>query len=145
MSDGKILAVMGEIHPDTAENYDIPGRAYAAVVNLPTFFALSQPMATVKSIARFPAVTRDIALVMEEKQQVGPLMDALKNGCGSMLEDIRMFDVFRGIQIGAGNKSVAFSLTFRAADHTLTEEEITRLNNKALKIAKDQFNAVLRG
>lgn len=139
-----VLAVMGEIHPDTAQAYDIPGRAYAAVVNLPAFFALSQPMATVKSIARFPAVSRDIALVMDEKQQVGPLMDALKNGCGQMLEDIRMFDVFRGVQIGEGNKSVAFSLTFRAADHTLTEEEITRLNNKALKIAKEQFNAVLR-
>ena len=140
-----VLAVIGEIHPDTAEAYDIPARAYAAVVNLPVFFALSQPMATVKSITRFPAVTRDIALVMEESQQVGPLMNALKQGCGAMLEDIRMFDVFRGVQIGAGNKSVAFSLTFRAEDHTLTEEEITRLNNKALKIAREQFGAVLRG
>ena len=81
---------------------------------------------------------------MPESQQVGPLMAALKAGCGAMLEDIRMFDVFRGIQIGAGNKSVAFSLTFRAADHTLTDEEITRLTEKALKISKDQFGAVLR-
>ena len=96
------------------------------------------------SSVRFPAVIRDLALVMKDSQQVGPLMAALRNGCGAMLEDIRLFDVFRGIQIGAGNKSVAFSLTFRAEDHTLTEEEITRLTEKALKISKEQFGAVLR-
>ncbi|MBE5771110.1 MAG: hypothetical protein E7336_07060, partial [Clostridiales bacterium] len=73
-----------------------------------------------------------------------PLMAAMKDGCGALLEDIRMFDVFRGVQIGEGNKSVAFALTIRAADHTLTEEEINRVTDKALKIAKEKFNAVLR-
>ena len=101
-------------------------------------------MGEVKPIARYPAVTRDLALVMPESQQVGPLMEALRSGCGPMLEDIRVFDVFRGIQIGPGNKSVAFSLTFRSPDHTLTEEEINRLTNKALKISADRFFAVLR-
>ena len=71
-------------------------------------------------------------------------IEALRAGCGPMLEDIRMFDVFRGAQIGLGNKSVAFSLTFRAADHTLTVEEITRLTDKALKISKEKFGALLR-
>ena len=66
------------------------------------------------------------------------------DGCGPMLEDIRMFDVFRGIQIGAGNKSVAFSLTYRAPDHTLTEEEINHLTEKALKVSQAKFGAVLR-
>ena len=139
-----VLAVIGEIHPDTAEAYDMPGRVCAAVVDLPAFFALSRSMGTVKPIARFPAVTRDIALVMDEKQQVGPLMEALRQGCGSMLEDIRMFDVFRGGQIGLNKKSVAFSLTYRANDHTLTDEEITSLTDRALKIASEQFGAVLR-
>ena len=142
--DGQVLAVIGEIHPDAAERFDLAGRVYVAKVNLPLFFALTQPMGEVKPIARFPAVNRDLALVMKDSQQVGPLMEALRKGCGHMLEDIRMFDVFRGIQIGMGNKSVAFSLTFRAADHTLTDEEITSLTEKALKISKDQFGAVLR-
>jgi len=142
--EGEVLAVLGEIHPDAAQRFDITGRAYVAQVNLPVFFAHSVPLGTVKSIARFPAVNRDLALVMKESQQVGPLMNAIKAGCGAMLEDIRMFDVFRGAQIGEGNKSVAFSLTYRAADHTLTDEEITRLTDKALKIAKEQFDAVLR-
>ena len=140
----QVLAVVGEMHPDAAARFDLSGRCYVAQVNLPVFFAASRPMGTVNSIARFPAVNRDLALVMKESQQVGPLMDAIRHGCGALLEDIRMFDVFRGIQIGAGNKSVAFSLTYRAADHTLTEEEINRLTEKALKIAKEQFGAVLR-
>ena len=142
--DGQVLAVLGEMHPDAAERFDLAGRVYVAKVNLPLFFALSRPMGEVKPIARFPAVNRDLALVMPESQQVGPLMDAIRSSCGAMLEDIRMFDVFRGLQIGPGNKSVAFSLTLRAADHTLTDEEITRLTDKALKISKDQFGAVLR-
>lgn len=144
LTEGETLAVLGEVHPDAAQRFDIPGRAYVAQVNLPLFFAHSAPMGEVKAIARFPAVNRDLALVMPESQQVGPLMDALRTGCGTMLEDIRMFDVFRGVQLGAGKKSVAFSLTFRAADHTLTEEEITRLTEKALKISKERFGAVLR-
>ena len=142
--NGEVLAVLGEVHPDAAERFDISGRAYVAQINLPLFFANTQKLAEVKSIARFPAVNRDLALVMKDSQQVGPLMNAMKAGCGAMLEDIRMFDVFRGAQIGEGNKSVAFSLTLRAADHTLTDEEITRLTDKALKIAKEQFDAVLR-
>ncbi|MBO4926158.1 MAG: phenylalanine--tRNA ligase subunit beta [Clostridia bacterium] len=142
--DGLILAVVGEMHPDTAQSYDLTGRVQVALVNLPLLFARSKPMGEVKPIARFPAVNRDLALVMPESVQVGPLMDAMKGACGHMLEDIRMFDVFRGLQIGPGNKSVAFSLTFRAADHTLTEEEITRLTEKVLKTAQDKFGAVLR-
>lgn len=144
VADGQVIAQLGEVHPDTAERFDLTGRAYVAQVNLPVLFALRQPMAQVSAIARFPAVNRDLALVMKEGQQVGPLMDALRDGCGAVLEDIRMFDVFRGLQIGLGNKSVAFSLTLRAPDHTLTEEEITRLTDRALKIAKEKFGAVLR-
>ena len=144
LAGGDTLAVLGEMHPDTAERFDIPGRVYVAQVNLPVFFAHTAPMGEVKPIARFPAVVRDLALVMPESQQVGPLMDALRSGCGAMLEDIRMFDVFRGLQIGAGNKSVAFSLTFRAGDHTLTEEEINRLTEKAIRISKEKFDAALR-
>lgn len=143
-AEGRELALVGEMHPDAAEKYDLAGRVYLAWIDLPLFFSLAKPMGEVKPIARFPAVTRDLALVMKETQQVGPLMAALRDGCGTMLEDIRMFDVFRGIQIGAGNKSVAFSLTFRSADHTLTDEEITRLTEKALKISKEKFGALLR-
>lgn len=144
MVDGKPLATLGEVHPDAAARFDISGRAYVAQVDLPLYFAAMQGVGEVKSIARFPAVSRDLALVMKEDQQVGPLMNAMKRGCGALVEEIRMFDVFRGAQLGENKKSVAFSLTLRAADHTLTEEEINRVTKKALKIAAEQFDAVLR-
>lgn len=143
-ADGAVIAHLGEVHPDVAERFDMPGRAYVAQIYLPVFFAKTVGMSVVKSIARFPAVSRDLALVMPEAQQVGPLMAAIREGCGALLEDIHMFDVFRGVQIGEGNKSVAFSLTIRAEDHTLTDEEITRVTDQALKIAKDSFGAVIR-
>ncbi len=144
VSGGETLAVVGEVHPDAAERFDLTGRVYVAVIYLPALFRLSTPMGEVKPIARFPAVARDIALVMPEKTPVGPLMDAIRHGCGPLLEDIRMFDVFRGVQIGLGNKSVAFSLTFRAADHTLAEDEINRLTDKAVRTAERHSGAVLR-
>ena len=140
----KIVAEVGEIHPDVMETYELTGRAYAAVVDMEALFACAAPMGHVKPIARFPLVTRDLALVMQDAQPVGPVMEAMAQAAGKMLENISMFDVFRGIQVGLGNKSVAFSLAFRAEDHTLTDDEIQRLMNKVLKVCKEQFDAEIR-
>ena len=126
------------------ETYELTGRAYAAVVDMEALFACAVPMGHVKPIARFPLVTRDLALVMQDAQPVGPVMEAMAQAAGKMLENISMFDVFRGIQVGLGNKSVAFSLAFRAEDHTLTDDEIQRLMNKVLKVCKEQFDAEIR-
>ena len=144
MLGDQVLATVGELHPDTARNFDISSRVYIAEIDLPMLFAASEPMSTVKSIARFPAVSRDIALVMEDGQPVGPVMTAIEKACGRLIESIRMFDVFRGAQVGEGKKSVAFSLQFRAEDHTLTEDEINGLMNKALKVSSEKFGAELR-
>lgn len=139
-----VLATVGELHPDIAARFDIDGRVCIAEVNLPGAYANATAMGTVKSIARFPAVSRDIALVMEDAQPVGPVMVAIEKACGKMMESIRLFDIFRGVQVGEGKKSVAFSLIFRAEDHTLTEDEINRLMKKALKVSNEQFGAELR-
>ncbi len=144
VSRGRVIAVVGEMHPDVMQNYELDKRTYVAHIDLDVLSECASPMGHVLSIARFPAVSRDIALVMNEAQPVGPVMQAMKVACGRMLEDIALFDVFRGAQVGEGKKSVAFSLSFRAEDHTLTEEEITGLMNKVLKTAKDNFDAELR-
>ena len=141
---GTVIAEIGEIHPLVMENYELTQRAYAALIDLPALFDCAAPMGHVKPIARFPLVTRDIALVMKNAQPVGPVMEAMKQAAGRMLEDIQLFDVFRGVQVGLGNKSAAFSLAFRAEDHTLTDEEIQRLMNKVLKACKEQFGAEIR-
>ena len=143
-ANGKMLAVIGECHPDVMANYDLSDRVYLAQIDVDALFEESVPMGHVKAPARYPAVSRDIALVMGGAQPVGPVMDEMKKACGKMLEDIALFDVFRGVQLGEGKKSVAFSLTFRAEDHTLTEEEIVTLMQKAQKAAKEKFDAVIR-
>ena len=141
---GQRVALVGEIHPEVAESYELSGRVYAAEIDVDALFAAAEPMGHVKPIARFPAVARDLALVMQDDQPVGPVMTAMKKAAGKLLEDISLFDVFRGPQVGLGRKSVAFSLSFRAEDHTLTDEEIVRLMNKVLKTCREEFGAEIR-
>ena len=120
---GETLCVLGQVYPDVAENYDMDGTTCLCEMDLDTVFSLAREMEHVKVLSRFPAVERDLALVMDESVPLGPLMDAMRKKCGVCLEDIRLFDVFRGIQVGPGRKSA------------LTDEEIVTLTNKALEAA----------
>lgn len=144
VSGEQVLAMLGEMHPDAADRMDIPARAYIAEIDLAAMWSTAKPFGYVKSIARMPAVTRDLALVMDDNQPIGIVMSAMRAACGEICEDIRMFDIYRGAQLGAGKKSVAFSLTFRAPDRTLNEEELLRLVNRVLKTVKDRFGAGIR-
>ena len=141
--EGRVYAVLGQIHPDTAAANDTERDTFVCEMALDTVFADARPMGHVESIARFPSVARDLALVMDEDKPLGPLMAGMKAACGAQLEDIRLFDVFRGMQVGLGKKSAAFSLILRSKDHTLTEDEINALVEKALKAAA-AAGAVLR-
>ena len=138
------VATIGEIHPKMLERFDLSKRCVVAEINLHTVLAHANFTAAIKPLPHFPAMLRDLALVMDEKTQVGPLMSAMRKASGKHLESIEMFDVYRGIQVGVNKKSVAFSLTFRAADHTLTDEEIQQAMNKVLTVAEEKFGAVLR-
>ncbi len=141
---GETLAQLGEAHPDVREAYDLPKRAVMAELNLNLLLSLSTPMGELKPLPRFPSVARDLALAMDERVPVGPLMAAMKKAAGSLLESIRMFDVYRGAQVGLSKKSVAFTLTFRAPDRTLTEPEIAKAMEKVRK-ACDEQGAQIRG
>ncbi len=143
-ANGETVAVLGEIHPDVAEAYELTGRVCIAEISLPKLFAAAQPMGYVKALAKFPAVTRDLALVVADAQPVGPMMAAMRDAGGKLLEDIALFDIFRGPQVGLGRKSVAFSLRLRAEDHTLTDEEINRVMNKVLRTVSEGFGAEIR-
>ena len=141
--ESRVYCVLGQLHPDVAEEGGMDRNTFVCEMDLETVFADAKPMGHVEPIARFPQVARDLALVMDEDKPLGPLMDHMKAACGPTLEDIRLFDVFRGVQVGMGRKSAAFSLVLRAKDHTLTEEEINALVQKALKAAGAD-GAVLR-
>ena len=141
---GVCVCALGEVHPDTRDAFEMPERAYIAEINLKTASALQTPMGEVKPMPRYPAVSRDLALVMEDAQPVGPVMEAMEKAGGSLMEECRLFDVYRGIQVGAGKKSAAFSLTFRAPDRTLTDAEINACMAKIQAACRDQFGAAVR-
>lgn len=145
MQGETVLCVLGEVHPDVRDAFEMPERAYMGEMNLEVIGKVMTPMGDVKPMPRYPSVSRDLALVMEDAMAVGPLMAAMEKAGGALVEECRLFDVYRGIQVGAGKKSVAFAFTFRAADRTLTEAEITTCMEKNQKICREQFNAVIRG
>ena len=97
-----------------------------------------------KPLPRFPAVQRDLALVMEEGVAVGPLMADMRKAAGKLLESMELFDVYRGAQVAAGHKSVAFSLTFRAPDRTLTDEEVQAAMDKVARVCAGKHGATVR-
>ena len=138
------FAAVGEVHPDVRERFDMPRRAVMAEINLQTLLEAFRPMGEMKPLPRFPAVARDLALVMDEAVAVGPLMAAMRKAAGRLLESIELFDVYRGAQVGPGKKSVAFSLTFRASDRTLTDEEVQSAMEKVMRVCADTYGATVR-
>ncbi len=141
----QVVCVLGEVHPTVRENFDMPARALIAEMDMEVIAQLQTPMGAVKPMPRYPAVSRDLSLVMAESTEVGPLLADMAHAAGSILEDAKMFDVYRSVAVGKDMKSVAFSFVFRAADHTLTEAEITKAMDKLQKVAADKYQAVIRG
>ena len=143
VKDGRVFGVMGEIHPVVAENYGMDCRVYCFSLDADALFEMAQPEKTYKPLPKFPAVTRDLALVCDESIPVGTLEKAIVRGGGALLENIQLFDVYQGAQIEAGKKSVAFSITLRSADSTLKDEQTTAVMKKVMKELEKE-GAVLR-
>ena len=144
MHGDTVIAQLGQIHPDMAAAYELPEETLLAEVDMVALYQFAQPMGQVAAISRMQPVSRDIALVMAESQPLGPVMEAIREAAGPLLEDIRLFDVFRGIQLGLGQKSAAFSLVFRSPDQTLTDDTLNPIMKKVLKTCKERFNAEIR-
>lgn len=130
--DGAVVGFLGEVHPDVADNYKIGDRAYIAVIDMPSIMDFTTFDRKYTGIARFPAVTRDISMVVPKDILVGQIEDVIEQRGGKVLESYKLFDVYEGAQVLAGHKSVAYSITFRAKDHTLEEKEVTSVMNKIL-------------
>ena len=138
-----VLATIGEIHPDVAERFEIEKRVYVAEVDLDALRPLDKPFYGVKPLPKFPAVTRDIALVVDESVGAGTMMDTIRKAAKN-LEDVKLFDIYRGDKLGANKKSVAYSLVFRASDRTLTDQEIASAMEKILKALSENHQAEIR-
>jgi len=138
------LGQMGEIHPDVAEAFGISGRVYVAEIDVTALKDCALPIPAVKPLPKFPAVSRDIALVMDESVPAGAVMLTIEKAAGRLCEGVKLFDVYRGERLGENKKSLAFSIAFRSPDHTLTEAEITQAMDKILKNAEKSHGAVIR-
>ncbi len=130
--DGKTVGYLGELHPDVADNYKIGDKAYVAVLDLPSVLPYTTFDRKYEGVAKYPAVTRDISMVVPKDILVGQIEDMIRQRGGRILEDCSLFDIYEGAQILAGYKSVAYSITFRAKDHTLEDKEVSDVMKKIL-------------
>ena len=139
------LGIMGEIHPDVAENYGMDNvRIYCCEIMFDALIRHADTEKVYRPLPKYPSTSRDIALLVDEDMEVGKIEDVIRQYGGDILESVKLFDVYRGKQVEEGKKSVAFALTYRDRDKTLTDEEVTPVHNKVLKALKEKLNAVLR-
>ena len=138
------IGYIGEIHPDTAENYDISGRTIVSEIDIDALLEAGSDELIVKDIPKYPAVQRDLAVVMDASQQAGLLINEIKKVGGVLIESCDIFDIYQGEQIGVDKKSVAFSLSFRAEDRTLIDDEVNKVFGNIVKSLEKNFKAKIR-
>jgi phenylalanyl-tRNA synthetase beta chain len=141
--DGQVVGILGQLHPKVAQQYDL-GPTMVCQLDLSTLFAAAQTDVHFEPPSRHPAVTRDLALVVDRDLMVGKVEQEIKKAAGEWLESATLFDVFTGEQIGEGKKSVAYSLVYRAKDRTLTDEEVNRVHQQVIDHLAATCGAQLR-
>ena len=129
----KKIGYIGELHPDVADTYSIGERTYIVVIDIPTVTEMASFDKKFTGIAKFPAVTRDISMVMPKELPVGEVEKIIEKRGGKILESYNLFDIYEGSQIKEGFKSVAYSIAFRAKDRTLEDKDITPVMEKIFK------------
>ena len=141
---GNEIGVFGQVHPLVAKNYDVDAEFYCAELSFDALFAARGEDAVYQPLPKFPAVTRDIAVVCDKAVTVGALEDCIRRGAKGLLKEVALFDIYTGTGIPEGKKSVAFNLTLRADDRSLTAEEADADVKSILDLLASELNAVLR-
>ena len=131
--EGKTLGFLGEVHPEVLDQYSIGTKAYVAVLDVEMLAELADFDIKYKGVAKFPAVTRDISLVMKKNVLAGQVEEIIRKNGGKILESFKLFDVYEGEQLAADEKSLAYSIQFRASDRTLEDKDVTAVMDKILK------------
>lgn len=141
---GVDLGCFGQIHPLVARSYGIDGEIFAAELNFTALLSLQLPEKTYTPLPKYPAVTRDIAVVCGEAVTVAALSDCIRTAGGKLLRSVELFDIYRGKGIASGSKSAAFRLTLRADDRTLTDADSDGVVSAVLAALEKELNAKLR-
>lgn len=146
LADGTLVGHAGELHPQVLAGLDLPARAVAFEVALDDLIAAAaeQPLQA-RPVSTFPVAKEDLALVVDVGVPAADVLAAVRDGAGELLEELHLFDVFTGPQVGQGKKSLAFSLRLRAADRTLTAQDAAAVREAAVAEAGRRVGAVLRG
>lgn len=143
-ADGEMLGIFGQLHPLTAQNYGFTAPVYAAELDFDAIFEHIDGVIEYKPLPKFPASTRDFSFVCDEELEVGKLSALIARAGGKLVEDVALFDIYRGTQLGEGKKSVSFRVTLRASDRTLTVEEADKVSSKILSSLEHQLGLTLR-
>ncbi len=143
-ADGKRLGVMGQLMPKVAKNFKIGTKVFAAEFDFEALAESANPNKHYVQLPKFPATTRDIAVVLDENVNVGEIEAIIDKNKTDILESFALFDVYRGTQLGEGKKSVAYSIVFRASDRTLTDDEVNTVMQKIVDELKGSLGAELR-
>ena len=138
------LGIMGEVHPDVASNYGIGDKAYCGEFFLDRLIEFSSREIQYSKPPKYPSTSRDIAMVVSESTPVAEIEKVIKEAGTEILRSVKLFDIYRGIQVGAGKKSVAYSLTYRHDDRTLTDVETEDAHAKVVEALKNNLGASIR-
>ena len=130
--DGDVIGYLGEVHPAVCENYDIKGRVYVAVLDMPKILPITSHEHKFEGIAKFPAVTRDISMVVPKSILAGQIEHIIAQRGGKILEHYELFDIYEGEQIDKEHKSMAYALTFRDKSKTLQDEDVNAAMKKIM-------------
>ena len=142
--DGIDVGVMGQIHPLVAKNYGIDVDVYCAEINFTKLLDCLLPDATYTPLPKYPSVTRDLSLICDESVTVADVEAVITAAAGKLLRGVKLFDIYRGVGVPEGRKSMAFSLELRADDRTLTDTDSESVVSKVLAALKEKLDAILR-
>lgn len=139
-----LLGTFGEVHPEVLENYEMKDRAYLAELDFDRLFYLSDRSKKYKPLPKYPAISRDIALLADVDLAVGDIEKVIAENGGKLVEGVKLFDIYTGDQIEKGKKSIAYSIVYRSEEKTLTDEEIMPTHEKILSELESKLNISLR-
>lgn len=142
--NNKRVGCLGEIHPEVLDKYDIPVRVYIAELDFEEIIKQSTLEVSYRPLPKYPSVDRDIAVVVAEEITAGQVEEIIKNKGGKLVEEVKLFDIYRGSQIQQGYKSMAYSIIYRSDEKTLEEEDISKVHNKIINSLINQVGAALR-
>lgn len=141
---GQVIGYFGELHPAVAKNFDVPTDTYVAELAVEPLVSAAAQIPQYKHLPKFPGTSRDIAVVVPEQVTMKELIAVIRENAGSLLQQVRLFDVYTGKQVATGSKSMAFNLTFQAEDRTLKDEEIDTVIKNVVERVQQSYQAALR-